>query len=136
LKNIDRIPFPLQEKLAMTFQHHAYYPIGDMKQKTCSVSVIATAQNNIVGPGAEEHFVAALAEALPWHSIRIPPLRERREDLPFIAEAIIEKYSLGLYDEQELLALYDYFDTQEFPENLRDLKRILFFLGAKRRAET
>ncbi len=76
----------------------------------------------------------ALAAVLALHPICIPPLRERREDIPFIAESIIEKYSLGLHDESDLLALYDYFNTQDFPENLRDLKRILFFLGPSARA--
>lgn len=134
LKDIDRIPLHQQEKLAATFQSGSFFPIGGTQQVSFSVKFIVTARTNILESGADGTFSPALAAVLALHPICIPPLRERREDIPFIAESIIEKYSLGLHDESDLLALYDYFNTQDFPENLRDLKRILFFLGAKRRA--
>lgn len=134
LKDVDSIPLHEQEKLAETFQSGVFFPIGSTQQVEFSVKFILTARTNILDAVAAGTFSAKLAAVFAPHPIRIPPLRERREDIPFIAEGIIEKYELGLYDETDLLALYEYFDTQEFPENLRDLKRILFFLGAKRRA--
>lgn len=134
LKDIDRIPLHQQETLAEIFRSGEFFPIGSTQQVTFSVKFVMTAKSNILDAAAAGTFSPALAAVLAPHPIRIPPLRERREDIPFIAEGIIEKYELGLHDEADLLALYDYFDTQEFPENLRDLKRILFFLGAKRLA--
>lgn len=134
LKQIDRIPLHQQEKLAETFQSGAFFPIGGTQQMTFSAKFILTARTNILESAAAGTFSPALAAVLAPHPIGIPPLRERREDIPFIAESIIEKYDLGLYDESDLLPLYEFFDTQEFPENLRDLKRVLFFLGAKRLA--
>ncbi|HSW62659.1 MAG TPA: sigma 54-interacting transcriptional regulator [Dissulfurispiraceae bacterium] len=134
LKDIDRVPIAVQEKLAETLRQGSFFPIGSITSVVFDVKLLLSTRSNILEEAAAGHFSSALALQLAPLPIRIPPLRERREDIPFIAEGIIDKYNLGLHDEAMLLGLYEYFEQQEFPENLRDLKRLLFFLGAKSRA--
>ncbi|HMK43934.1 MAG TPA: sigma 54-interacting transcriptional regulator [Dissulfurispiraceae bacterium] len=131
LKDIDRIPVHQQDKLAEVLKAGAFFRIGGTDAIPFDLKFMLSTRLNIVEEATAGRFSPALVEALSPFPIRIPPLRERREDIPFIAEGIIEKYQLGLYDEVMLLGLYEYFDRQEFPDNLRDLKRLLFFLGAK-----
>lgn len=134
LKDIDRVPLALQEKLAEILRDKSFFPIGGTTAVTFDVKLILATRLNILEEAAAGRFSSSLALQLSPHIVRIPPLRERREDIPFISEGIIDKYELGLHDEVMLLGLYEFFEQQEFPENLRDLKRLLFFLGAKSRA--
>ncbi len=134
LKDIDRMPMALQEKLADVLRERSFFAIGGTTAIVFDVKLLLSTRTNILEEAAAGRFSSALALQLAPHPICVPPLRERREDIPFIAEGVIDKYELGLHDEVMLLGLYEFFEQQEFPDNLRDLKRLLFFLAAKSRA--
>ncbi len=128
------MPVVLQEKLADVLRNGSFYPIGGTTAVAFNVKLMLSTKNNFLEEAAAGRSSSALALQLAPHPIRVPPLRERREDIPFIAEGVIDKYELGLHDEAMLLGLYEFFEEQEFADNLRDLKRLLFFLAAKSRA--
>ncbi len=133
LKDIDKIPLTLQDRLAEIFCKSESYKIGDIYPVYFDIRFLITSQKNIFEESKEGRFSERLLRVLKPVSIYIPPLRERREDIEFIASAIIEKYNLGLTDKALHLGLQEYYESAPFSENLRDLKRLLFFLSAKHR---
>ncbi|MGO9016043.1 MAG: sigma 54-interacting transcriptional regulator [Dissulfurispiraceae bacterium] len=131
LKDIDMMPMMQQDSFAQTLWTDEFYKIGETHQESFNIKFIMTSRKNIINEAKEGRFSAKLLQALNPVSIRIPPLSERREDIEFIADAIIKKYNLNLTDRALRLGLREYYETQPFRDNLRDLKRFLFFLSAK-----
>ncbi|HMK59907.1 MAG TPA: sigma 54-interacting transcriptional regulator [Dissulfurispiraceae bacterium] len=132
LKNIDKMPMPLQERLAEIITRIDYYRSKNIKASYPDVLFILTSRKNLEAEAQEENFSKALLRALKPKIILVPPLRERREDIGFIANGIIKKYELPLTDTVQLLSLQEFYDTYAFKENLSDLKRLLFYAAAKK----
>lgn len=131
LKDIEKIPLPLQEQLAGIFSREEFYKIGETHPVPLDVKFIITSRKNVFEEAQEGRFSERLLDALKPVSIYIPPLRERRDDIELIADNIITKYNLNLSDKALRMGLHEYYETQPFPNNLKDLKRLLFFLSAK-----
>lgn len=131
LKDVDVMPLTLQDRLAEIFGKDEFYKIGDTHPASFDIQLFITSKKNIMAEEKEGRFSSRLLTVLKPVGICIPPLRERREDIEFIADNIIEKYNLNLTDAALRLGLREYYENQPFPDNLRDLKRLLFFLSAK-----
>jgi transcriptional regulator with AAA-type ATPase domain len=131
LKDIDMMPMMQQDFFAQTLYKDIFYKIGETHQESFNIKFIMTSRKNIINEAKEGRFSAKLLKALNPVSMHIPPLSERRGDIEFIADAIIEKYNLNLDDPALRLGLREYYETMPFHDNLRDLKRFLFFLSAK-----
>lgn len=136
LKDIDRITLNLQDKLSEIFCRDEFYKIGETHPAFFDIRFLITSKKNIFEEAKEGRFSERLLRVLKPVSIYIPPLRERREDIEFIGNSVIEKYNLNLTDKALLLGLKEYYDTHAFPNNLKDLKRLLFYLSAKHRLES
>jgi len=131
LKDIDMMPLMQQDYFAQTVCRDAFYKIGETRQESFNIKFIMTSRKNIIDEAKEGRFSEKLLKALNPVSLYIPPLSERREDIEFIADTIIEKYNLNLTDGALRLGLRESYERLPFPDNLRDLKRLLFFLSAK-----
>ena len=131
LKDIDMMPMMQQDSFAQTLWKDEFYKIGETHQESFNIKFIMTSRKNIINEAKEGRFSEKLLKVLNPVSMHIPPLRERRGDIEFIADAIIEKYNLPLTDRALRLGLREHYETQPFNDNLRDLKRFLFFLSAK-----
>ncbi len=131
LKDIDKIPLSLQDKLAEIFCRDEFYKIGETHPAFFDVRFFITSKKNIFEEAKEGRFSERLLRVLKPVSIYIPPLRERREDIEFIGNNVIEKYNLNLTDKALLIGLKEYYETYTFQNNLKDLKRLLFYLSAK-----
>lgn len=133
LKDIDRIPLSLQDRLSEIFCKSESYKIGETHPFFFDVRFLITSRKNIFEEAKEGRFSERLLRVLKPVSIYIPPLSERREDIEFIANSIIEKYGLNLEDKALKISLKEYYETHPFNENLLELKRLLFFLAARHR---
>ena len=131
LKDIDMMPMMQQDFFAQTLCKDTFYKIGETHQESFNIKFIMTSGKDIIREAKEGRFSEKLLKALDPVSLHIPSLRERRGDIEFIADAIIEKYDLNLADRALRLGLREYYETMPFHDNLRDLKRFLFFLSAK-----
>ena len=136
LKDADQLPVTLQDRLAEIFSKDEFYGIGETSPKEYSIRFIITSRKNIVEEAGLGNFSAELIKVLDPTVIYLPPLRERREDVELIAGRIIEKYNLNLTDPVLLMGLREYYETDRFENNLKDLKRSLFYLSAKRLLES
>jgi Nif-specific regulatory protein len=124
LDEVTEMPLSLQSKLLRALQEGEIRPIGATQEKRVNVRIVAATNRNMEKEVAEGRFREDLYYRLKVFPLRVPPLRERREDIPLIAEYFLERYTVELgkpaagYSQQamELLQAYD------FPGNVRELQ--------------
>lgn len=129
LKNIDRLSVDLQERLARVIEDGLFYKLGELKPIRFSCRFFLTSRTD---PSDSTKISGSLLKIINPHILYIPPLRQRRQDIEIIADAIIKKYELPIYDNSMLIGLKECYEKEEFEYNLLDLKRLLFFVSARK----
>ncbi len=113
----------IQVKLLRVLQEREVVPVGGTKPTQVDVRVIAATNADLEARIKDGTFRADLYYRLNVIPIRIPPLRERRDDIPLLVMYILEKIGgkdLGVTDEaMEILTQY------EWPGNVRELENII-----------
>jgi DNA-binding NtrC family response regulator len=116
-----------QSKLLRVLEEGEFFPVGGERPRQTSARIMAATQTPLEERVREGRFRADLFFRLQVVEIRVPPLRERKEDIPLLAEHFLGKISreLGLevkgISEAALRALGRY----EWPGNIRELEHAL-----------
>ena len=126
LDEIGDMDVSLQAKLLRVLENRTMRRIGGYKEIPFDVMVVATTNRDLATLQREGKFRQDLYYRLNMFSLRIPPLRERREDIPLLAEHFFTQYknefgkhSMQLSPEaMRVLVKYDW------PGNVRELKSI------------
>lgn len=127
LDEIAEIPISIQTKLLRALDTKTIERIGSNKQIKIDLRFITATNKNIVKAIEKGEFREDLYFRINTIPIRIPPLRERREDLPMFIDFFLKKYEIELKkkivkveDEvMNFLLVYDY------PGNIRELKNMI-----------
>ena len=127
LDEIGDMPLPLQGKLLRALQEREIEPVGSSRLIGVDVRVIAATSKNLEQMVSEHQFRADLYYRLNVLTLTPPPLRTRLDDIPLLAEALIEKIcrqqgipSRGITQEAlERLAQH------HWPGNVRELANVL-----------
>ena len=113
-----------QLKLLRLLQEREYYPVGsDLTRKSDAHFVLAT-NRDLQSRIAEGKFRNDLYYRLCGHQVQVPPLRERKDDLPLLLDHFIrqEAESLGIPAPSFPDELVDLLETYHFPGNVRELQ--------------
>ena len=113
-----------QLKLLRLLQEREYYPVGsDLTRKSDAHFVLAT-NRDLQQRIAEGKFRNDLYYRLCGHQVQVPPLRERKDDLPLLLDHFIrqEAESLNLAPPSYPKELIDLLETYHFPGNIRELQ--------------
>ena len=87
-----------QVKLLRLLQERIYYPLGSDQPKSCQARIITAANKDLSKLAIQEgRFRMDLYYRLSTHLIRLPPLRERREDIPLLVHHLIETAAVGMH---------------------------------------
>jgi DNA-binding NtrC family response regulator len=126
-----------QVKLLRLLEIREYYPLGsDLSMDTDARIVVSTNKNLFEAVGSGE-FRKDLYYRISAHEIRLPPLRERKKDLPllvdhFMGEALQKLKKKKLAVPPELIPLLESYD---FPGNIRELRSMIFDAVSKQSAK-
>jgi two-component system response regulator HydG len=93
LDEIGDLDMSLQAKLLRVLQEKTIKPVGANKEKKVDVRVITATHKNLQKAIEEELFREDLYYRLSVLPIQLPPLRQRREDIPLLANFFLEKYA-------------------------------------------
>src|SRR5258707_3874432 len=93
LDEVGDMPPEVQPKLLRTLQERAYERVGSSRTKKVDVRLVAATNRDLEEMMAERQFRSDLYYRLNVFPIRIPPLRERREDISLLAQHFTQKYA-------------------------------------------
>jgi len=126
LDEIGELPVDLQAKLLRALQEKDIRPVGSTKQVPINVRIVAATNRDLQKAVGQGRFRLDLYFRLNVLSLRIPPLRERREDIPHLAQTFLERVSRvsGMKhelsdDAMKTLLGYDW------PGNVRELENCI-----------
>lgn len=127
LDEIDAFTPALQVKLLRVLQDGEYERVGETKTRKANVRIVAATNQNLLDCIKKGKFRNDLYYRLNIISIDIPPLRDRKEDIPFLVEHFIEKHRSvlkkridGISDEV-MAKIMDY----SWPGNVRELENVI-----------
>ncbi len=127
LDEIGDMPLELQPKLLRVLQEQEFERLGSSRTQKVDVRIIAATNQDLLDRVDEGEFRRDLYYRLNVFPVKIPPLRERREDIPLLANHFAQKFALKMGKEvlpiqpETLRALQEY----DYPGNVRELENII-----------
>jgi len=124
LDEIGEMPLGLQAKLLRVLQEGEVRPLGATQVRQVNVRIVAATNRKLEDEVAAGRFREDLFYRLKVFPLRVPPLRERREDIPPLASHFLERYAKELaktvagFGQETLAAL----TTYGWPGNVRELE--------------
>jgi two-component system response regulator PilR (NtrC family) len=127
LDEVGELPLSLQVKLLRVLQERSVRPVGAAHEVPVDVRVLAATNRDVEADVANGKFRQDLYYRLNVIRLTLPPLRERREDLPLLAERFIQRFAREMgkdvvgFTPDGLRALTAY----AFPGNVRELENVI-----------
>jgi two-component system nitrogen regulation response regulator GlnG len=130
LDEIGDMPFDLQTRLLRVLSDGQFYRVGGHQPLKSNVRVIAATHQNLEQRVKEGAFREDLFHRLNVIRLRLPPLRERREDVPALARYFLSKSAreLGVEPKRITDAALQRLAAFDFPGNVRQLENICHWL--------
>ena len=127
LDEVGDMDMALQAKLLRFLQQKTFERLGGTKQISVDVRVIAATNIDLKEAIKEKSFREDLYYRLSVFPIRIPPLRERRDDVPMLAEYFITKYCAEMKKPVKKIAkeALKLMDRYHWPGNVRELENTI-----------
>ena len=126
LDEIGEMPVDLQSKLLRAIQEHEIRPVGSTKRIPIDVRILAATNRDLETEVAEGNFRRDLYFRLNVLTLRIPPLRERKQDVQLLTDYFMERLSRAngtrkVLSDDMRKALLDY----DWPGNVRELENCI-----------
>lgn len=127
LDEIGDMTFELQAKLLRVLQEREFERVGDTKTIAFRARVLAATHRNLKQMIAEDRFREDLYYRLAVSTVHVPPLRERRSDIPLLVERLLARLSNELHKELEGIEpeAGDILQQYNWPGNVRELVNVL-----------
>jgi DNA-binding NtrC family response regulator len=135
LDEIGEMPLHLQPKLLRALQEREFERLGESRSVHVDIRVIATTNVSLASMVERSQFRGDLYYRLNVIPLSLPPLRERREDIPVLAHHFAVKYATQLGSKPSRLhpAFLDRLQSHNWPGNVRELanfmRRVLTLSG-------
>ncbi len=133
LDEVGELPLSMQRKLLRALQEHRFRPVGGSREVESDFRVVAATNRDLEAMCAEGRFRADLLFRLQAITVKVPPLRERVEDIKQIASnfcaQLCERYSIPSKGFSP-----DFFESLEayaWPGNVRELKNTIDWVLAR-----
>jgi PAS domain S-box-containing protein len=127
LDEIGELPLEVQAKLLRVIQHGEFERLGSSQTTKVDVRIVATTNRDLEEEVRKGRFRQDLYYRLNVFPITVPPLRQRQEDIPLLAQAFIERYARKLgkqitsVQKKAMKTLQNY----PWPGNVRELESII-----------
>lgn len=127
LNEIGEIPLNLQAKLLQVLETKQIRRLGDSNNITVDVRIIAASNKNLKEAVEKGHFREDLFYRINVLNIIVPPLRERKRDIPLLARHFLDKYCLSMNKEISEISheAMDVLCSYPYPGNVRELENII-----------
>ncbi len=123
LDEVGDLPFQLQPKLLRVLEDGSYQRIGDAADRKADVRVIAATNHDLEADVEEGRFREDLFWRLNVFTLRLPPLRERSEEITTLARLFLSRY--GKKRSRISEAALNLLSSCSWPGNVRELRNVL-----------
>jgi psp operon transcriptional activator len=128
LDEIALIPITTQEKILRVVEYGSFERVGSSQSTRVNVRIVGATNANLSKLASEGRFMRDLLDRLSFEVLFIPPLRERKEDIMFLANHFAARMAMELawstmpeFTEEAIDALEEY----AWPGNVRELKNVV-----------
>ena len=127
LDEVGEIPLELQPKLLRVLQDHEFERLGGIRTIKVNLRLIAATNRDLPKSVSEQKFRSDLFYRLNVFPIRVPPLRDRRPDIPMLVRYFVHKYAprmdrqIETIPSEAMAALTNY----PWPGNVRELENLI-----------
>ncbi|NLY57152.1 MAG: sigma-54-dependent Fis family transcriptional regulator [Gammaproteobacteria bacterium] len=127
LDEVADLPLAMQVKLLRAIQEKAVRPVGTQQEEPVNVRLLCATHKDLALEVAEGRFRQDLFYRLNVIELRVPPLRERREDIPLMVKHILNQLAerAGVEAPTVHPACMELLGNYRFPGNVRELENIL-----------
>jgi two-component system response regulator PilR (NtrC family) len=127
LDEVADLPLHMQVKLLRVIQEKTVRPVGEQREAPIDVRILSATHKNLGELVSQARFREDLFYRINVIELRVPPLRERAEDIPGLADAIVRKLArrLGMEPPAITSAALDVLQNFSFPGNVRELENVL-----------
>jgi DNA-binding NtrC family response regulator len=127
LDEIGDMDLQIQAKILKVVEEKHFYRLGDVLERKADIQIIVATHRELRQLVAEGRFREDLYFRVSTLHLRIPPLRERREDIPVITNSLIEQLAIDMKRKPVQIADNARAALQEYswPGNIRELRNVL-----------
>jgi len=127
LDEVGDIPLEVQPKLLRALQEREFERLGGTQTKKVNVRLVAATNRNLEEMIANREFRSDLYYRLNVFPIQIPPLRERREDIPLLVRYFVQKFARQMQKQIDTIpaATMKRLASGEWPGNIRELENFI-----------
>ncbi|EKO38587.1 MAG: sigma-54 interacting regulator, partial [Solidesulfovibrio magneticus str. Maddingley MBC34] len=124
LDEIGELPLEVQASLLRTLENKTYRRVGDKDERTADIRLIFATNRNLAKEVEAGRFHEALYHRINVFNIELPPLRERKEDIPLLVEYFLGRIEGGgayRVSDKAMGCLINY----HWPGNIRELRNVI-----------
>jgi len=127
LDEVSELPLDTQVKLLRVLQEHEFEPLGSSRTLRVNVRIIAASNRDLEKAVQEGHFRADLYYRLNVLPVSVPPLRQRRSDIPLLTSFFVERFARQLGKQGIAIAqeTIDALTQYDWPGNIRELQNVI-----------
>lgn len=127
IEEIDNLPAPSQAKLLQLLQKGEYMPLGSTVSHRLETRLVCSTRKDLAEMVGECRFRNDLFYRLSMHQVRMPPLRERLEDLPLLIDRFVSAASAELKRRKPAMPrnLAPLLASYPFPGNVCELRQLI-----------
>ena len=127
LDEISEIPLPMQGKLLKALEEKEFYPLGSHRTVKVDIRIVSASNKDIEKEVEKGTFRGDLFYRVHVIPIRVPPLRERKEDIPLLVEHFLDKVARKLKRSIKALspAALQKLMIYSWPGNVRELENMI-----------
>src|SRR5580692_2660515 len=127
LDEVGDIPIEIQPKLLRALQEKEFERLGSTHTRKVNVRLVAATNRDLETMIANKEFRSDLYYRLNVFPIRIPPLRERKEDIPLLVSHFVQKFAKEMQKPIEAIptAVMKGLRTWDWPGNIRELENFI-----------
>lgn len=127
LDEIGEMDMTVQPKLLKVLEDKRFRRLGDVRERSTDIQIIAATNRDLLQAAGAGKFREDLYYRISTFRLWIPPLRERVEDIPILADSILHTLASDLAREQQVLseAAQTALKAYAWPGNIRELRNVL-----------
>lgn len=127
LDEVGELPFETQVKLLRVLQEQEFEPVGSSRTVRVDVRIIAATNRDLAQLAASGHFRSDLFYRLNVFPLTVPPLRERRSDIPLLVTFFLASFSRKIAKRMESVSqeAMNLLMNYSWPGNIRELQNVI-----------